>query len=125
MSTLNFDNFNIEITVSEVDRRNVQIIAFIGKINHQNAYHISRDIDQLFENKIYNVILDLSELKYINSVGLAVILTMVKKVNQNSGFFIIGGVNQLIETIIQLVELPEKVQICQSVAEAKEFFAKS
>ncbi|MCB1158919.1 MAG: STAS domain-containing protein [Leptospiraceae bacterium] len=118
MYTLSFDSLDIDITVIPQFGKNIQIVAFKGKFNHQNAYSISRDLQSLFKEEVYELVLNLSELKYINSVGLAIILSMVKIVDQHSGKFVIGGVNKSIETIIQLVELPEKVLICSSVDEA-------
>lgn len=118
MQRLNFESLFIDMDITETHGKKVQILAFHGKFSHQNSYSISRDLQDIFKNEVYNLILDLSELKYINSVGLAIILSMVKVVDQHSGKFIIGGVNKSIETIIQLVELPDKVIISPSVSEA-------
>ncbi|MEM7184594.1 MAG: STAS domain-containing protein, partial [Spirochaetota bacterium] len=77
-----------------------------------------RNLQDLFKDEVYDLVLNLSDLKYINSVGLAIILSMVKIVDQHSGKFVIGGVHSAIEQIIQLVELPEKVIICSSIEDA-------
>lgn len=118
MYRLNYESLYIEVEMQEVGNTSVQIITFAGKFNHQNAYTISRNLQDLFKDEVYDLILNLSDLKYINSVGLAIILSMVKIVDQHSGKFVIGGVHNAIEQIIQLVELPEKVQICSSIGEA-------
>lgn len=118
MYRLNYESLYIEVEMREVKNSSIQVITFSGKFNHQNAYTISRNLQDLFKDEVYDLILNLSDLKYINSVGLAIILSMVKIVDQHSGKFVIGGVHSAIEQIIQLVELPEKVIICSSIEDA-------
>ncbi len=122
MQRLNFESLYIDVEIKEVNGKEIQLLSFNGKFNHQNSYTISKALQDIFVCEIYDLLLDLSDLKYINSVGLAIILSMVKVVEQHSGKFVIGGVNKSIQTIIQLVELPDKVIITQSLADGlKEF----
>jgi len=119
MSNLEFESFSLNTEIADIKGMPVQVISFVGKIINENAYQISRNINSIFENGNYNIILDLSKLEYINSVGVAMLLTIIKSVDQHSGKIMIGGLNRFLENVIRLMELPKRVQICQTIEEAK------
>jgi len=119
MSHLEFEAFTIDVDTIEIKDLPVHIVSFSGKIINENAYQISRNINSIFENDNYNIILDLTQLEYINSVGVAMILTIIKTVDQHSGKLLIGGLNHFLENVIKLMELPKRVQIYNTVEEAK------
>jgi len=119
MSRTDFESFYFEKELASVKGTNVQVVSFCGKISNNNAFEISRKINVIFDENVYNVILDLTKLEYINSVGVAMLLTMIKTVDQHSGKIMIGGINHFLETVIKLMELPNKVGIHNSVDEAK------
>jgi len=119
MDNIEFESFSLKSDQIEIKELPVQIISFVGKIINENAYQISRNINKLFETGNYNIILDLSKLEYINSVGVAMLLTIIKTVDQHSGKVVIGGLNHFLENVIRLMELPKKVRIYNTVDEAK------
>lgn len=119
MSNIEFESFSLKSEQIEIKGLPVQVISFTGKILNGNAYQISRNIPTIFENENYNIILDLSQLDYINSVGVAMLLTIIKSVDQHSGKMVIGGLNRFLENVIRLMELPKKVQIFHTLEEAK------
>ena len=45
------------------------------------------------------MIIGLKNLEYLNSQGLAFLISLIKRVEDLGGVFLIGGVNKLIETI--------------------------
>ncbi|MEM7184832.1 MAG: STAS domain-containing protein [Spirochaetota bacterium] len=70
MYRLNYESLYIEVEMREVKSTSIQIVTFSGKFNHQNAYTISRNLQDLFKDEVYDLVLNLSDLKYINSVDL-------------------------------------------------------
>jgi anti-anti-sigma factor len=119
MSRLEFNSFALELTTVEVGSQKVMIVAFEGQISNNNAFEISRKINGIFDLENYNIILNLSKLEYINSVGVAMLLTIMKTVDQHSGKIVIGGLNHFLENVIKLMELPKKVLIFHSIDDAK------
>ncbi len=122
MARVEFDSLYIETIRTSLPDKEVQLVVFNGKVTNSNSFEISRKIHFIFEEEIYNIILDLSNLEYINSVGVATILTLIKTVDQHSGKIVIGGLNHFLENVIRLMELPKKVQIYHSIEEAKKLF---
>lgn len=119
MSRLEFNSFALELTTVEVGSQKVMVVSFEGQISNNNAFEISRKINGIFDLENYNIILNLTKLEYINSVGVAMLLTIIKTVDQHSGKIVIGGLNHFLENVIKLMELPKKVLIFHSIDDAK------
>ena len=119
MARLEFNSFALELTTIEVQTQNVMVVSFEGQISNNNAFEISRKINAIFETENYNIILNLTKLEYINSVGVAMLLTIIKTVDQHNGKVVIGGLNHFLENVIKLMELPKKVLIFHSIDEAR------
>ncbi len=118
MSEIIFQALEIKVKLVESKKIPFQILTFVGQINQDNAYSISEDINIFFQSTTFNTILDLSALEYINSIGLASLLSIIQKVEENSGRLMIGGINSKIEIIIQLLDLTNRVEIFSSVEKA-------
>ncbi|MCG9873517.1 MAG: STAS domain-containing protein [Leptospiraceae bacterium] len=119
MPRLEFNSFVLELNTIEINNQNVVIVSFEGQISNNNAFEISRKINTIFDTGNYNIILNLTKLEYINSVGVAMLLTIIKTVDQHNGKVVIGGLNHFLENVIKLMELPKKVLIFHSIDEAK------
>lgn len=118
MSEIIFQALEVKVKLVESKKIPFQILTFVGQINQDNAYSISEDINIFFQSTTFNTILDLSALEYINSIGLASLLSIIQKVEENSGRLMIGGINSKIEIIIQLLDLTNRVEIFSSVEKA-------
>ncbi|MCC5814606.1 MAG: STAS domain-containing protein [Leptospira sp.] len=119
MSRLEFNSFALELNTLEIQSQKVNVVSFQGQISNNNAFEISRKINGIFDSENYNIILNLTKLEYINSVGVAMLLTIIKTVDQHNGKIVIGGLNHFLENVIKLMELPKKVLIFHSIDEAK------
>ncbi|GBF40014.1 STAS domain-containing protein [Leptospira johnsonii] len=122
MAKTEFEGLYIETKKDSVGDKEVLIVIMNGKVTNSNAFEISRKINFVFDEGIYEIILDLSSLEYINSVGVATLLTLIKTVDQHNGKIVIGGLNHFLENVIRLMELPKKVAIYHTLDEAKAVF---
>lgn len=118
MSIFRFPSLTIETESIQIKREAVQVVSFVGQITNTNAYEINRNISSIFEGGIYQIILDLSKLEYINSIGVATLIGIIKTVENQNGKIRIGGLNHFLENVIQLMDLPKKVHIHNSKEEA-------
>ena len=120
MREINFESLIVREKIEVVNDSKLQILSFVGQINQNNSYSISDNINSFFESGTFDTILDLSNLVYINSIGLASILAIIKKTEEHSGRLVIGGINPKIQIIIQLLDLTNQVEIYSSVEKALE-----
>ncbi|TGL65413.1 STAS domain-containing protein [Leptospira jelokensis] len=118
MATFTFPSLTIETESIPIKGETVQVVSFIGQITNTNAYEINRSISSVFEGGIYQIILDLKKLEYINSIGVATLIGIIKTVENQNGKIRIGGLNHFLENVIQLMDLPKKVHIHHSKEEA-------
>ncbi|EPG64817.1 STAS domain-containing protein [Leptospira wolffii] len=122
MARTEFEGLFIETKRIPVGNKEVLVVVMNGKVTNTNAFEISRKINFVFDEGVYEIILDLSSLEYINSVGVATLLTLIKTVDQHNGKIVIGGLNHFLENAIRLMELPKKVAIYHTLDEAKAVF---
>lgn len=120
MREINFEALVVKETVESINGSKLQILTFIGQIDQNNSYSISDNINAFFESGTFNTILDLSNLVYVNSIGLAAILAIIKKTQEHSAKLSIGGINPKIQIIIQLLDLTNQVEVYSSVEKAIE-----
>jgi anti-anti-sigma factor len=118
MSTITYDSLLIDYEIKEINDKKIEVLIFTGRIGNQNSFQISEEFYDLLDHSIPNMIIGLKDLEYLNSQGLAFLLSLIKRVEELGGVFLIGGVNKLIETIIQLVEVSDQVIIFPSMDDA-------
>ncbi|MCX7999090.1 MAG: STAS domain-containing protein [Leptospiraceae bacterium] len=122
MKTFTYELLKITYSREVIKGEEVQILTFEGKITHQNSDQVGDDLEEIFDESLPNVIIDLSQLEYINSIGLAVILSLVRKVEDLNGKFAVGGRHKLVETIVKLLEVSEHVRVFSSLDQARELW---
>lgn len=122
MKEYSYENLKIFSKTEIINDARVRILVMEGKINNQNSHIVSADMEMEWDDDVFNAIVDMTKLEYINSMGLAAILSMIEKNSENRGKFLIGGMNHYIEKIIQLVEVSNKVEIFSSLQEAVNYF---
>lgn len=122
MKTFTYEMLKITYSKEIIKGEEVQILTFEGKITHQNSDQVGDDLELIFDPSLPNLIVDLSQLEYINSIGLAVILSLVRKVEDLNGKFAVGGRHKLVETIVKLLEVSDHVRVFSSLEQAKELW---
>ena len=118
MTTITYDSLLIDYEIREINDKKIEVIIFTGRIGNQNSFQISEEFYDQLDHSIPNMIIGLKNLEYLNSQGLAFLISLIKRVEDLGGVFLIGGVNKLIETIIQLVEVSDQVIIFPSMDDA-------
>lgn len=111
MSSIEFSALTLILEKKVISGDTVLILSFDGQITNTNAYEINAKITEIFNEKVYNLILDLSRLDYINSIGVATLLSMINTVDQHKGKISIGGLNPFLENVMKLMDLPKTLKI--------------
>jgi stage II sporulation protein AA (anti-sigma F factor antagonist) len=120
METFTFNNLQILREHLIIKNKNFFILSFNGHINQNNIEDLSDELDSLLPNYVLNLILDLKELEYFNSLGLAFLISIVDNIEKKKGKLGISGENKILQTIIQLLDVSEKIKIFQSREDALE-----
>lgn len=118
MTNLQFPSLDLKTEFVDIKGERVLVVSFVGQITNTNAYEINRNISAIFRDAVYNIILELTKLEYINSIGVATLIGIIKTVESNHGKILIGGLNHFLENVIRLMDLPGKVKIFHTKKEA-------
>lgn len=77
-------------------------LALSGRLDSVTQSELKQELEKIFETKIANLTLELSELEYLSSAGLRVFLFARKKVSELGGKMKIVGANESINEILQI-----------------------
>ena len=113
---------SLRTEIKTVKNRNILLIRISGQIESENIYPLNEEIKKLFEEGIFHCILDLSEVKYINSSGIAMVLSIKKTVEKNYGKLILIQPSRSVSEIFRLTDLVASFEFADSELEAEKKF---
>jgi len=96
------------------------------KLNEENlnsvlAPHVKSEFVSLQSNGTKNLIMDFSEVAYVDSSGLSAILT-AERIFKEEGVFVLTGINsESVKKLISISRLEDILNIVPTMDEAKEF----
>jgi anti-sigma B factor antagonist len=98
---------------------NVIIIALSGELIDRNqANGLVEEIDGLLENGEMKYVFDLSELKYINSSGLNVLIQVLTKARRSGGEAIVASVSKKVNELLIITKLNTVFIVTDTVEKA-------
>jgi anti-anti-sigma factor len=106
----------------KVGGRSVNFLTFSGKITSDNIFDLNSKVKAIFENGVYDCILDISELDYINSTGIALLLTIARTVEQNHGKMLLTKPTQFVQELFDMTDLSGRFAITGSLDAARDQF---
>ena len=117
---LDFYDLQIDWTSEVREGHSIDIVRFHGGISEKNSFDLNQKFYKILdESSSDNMILDLSELSYINSMGLAILHAIVKKYRDMGGTVVVGGIHPFISRILSLTEIIPDFKIFDSCEQAK------
>lgn len=90
----------VNITINEQDGRLMAAIS--GDLDNAASSHAERDLAPVFERKDCDIVIDCTELNYISSSGLRIILNVFKHTRANGRKAILKGLTEDIKEVFQL-----------------------
>jgi anti-anti-sigma factor len=88
----------MEIQVT--DHKSVSVVAVTGRVDGSTAGEFEAVLTGLTDASVYNIILDMSEVDFVSSAGLRVLVNTRKIVNATGGRLVLAGPSeQVVETL--------------------------
>ena len=97
---------------------NSLIVRLSGEFDLHTADYFKEQIEDKLSSKINNLILDLSEIKFIDSSGLGAILAKYKQLNNRGGKLAIVNPTPQVKRIFELSGILKIINIYSSEQEA-------
>ncbi len=113
----------MEICFDDV-QDNVLIIKASGKLNSQTADEFVESIGKMVDIRLWNIIVDCSELDHISSYGLGVLIRLHKQMDDKLGDIKIASAKGLIVDVLRLTRLDKLFKIYPDVESARKAFKK-
>ena len=89
-------------------------------IGESNGVEILGIVNDSLSTTINSCIIDLSNLRYMNSSGVGVLITILTKVNTNKGKMVLVNPTSQIIKLLEITKLDTIFNTVKSITEAKE-----
>ena len=96
------------------------IITVTGELDHHIAAKLRSKIDKELGGEIINIIFDFSELSFMDSSGVGMIMGRYKSVQKLGGSLIVAGATPQVERILKISGLMNIVDVTSTVGQAIE-----
>jgi anti-sigma B factor antagonist len=111
---------SFECTTEEHDQRSLHVISLEGDLDMYSAPHLKELLDEPIAEADSSIILDCTQLVFVDSSGLGALVGVLKDVSNNNGQLSLAGVNENIQRILQVTGLGRLFTIYPTLAEARE-----
>lgn len=97
----------------------VAVIALYGELIDRNqAQELMDLVTRLSEEGQNKIILELSELKYMNSTGLNVLINILTKTRKNGGDLVIAGISSKVHELLLVTKLNSVFTVTDTTEDA-------
>ncbi len=106
------------------EENSVQILSLSGELIDRNqAVDLIKDMDGLLELGKNKLIIDLSDLKYMNSSGLNVLIQLLTKTRTSGGESVICHVSKKVNDLLIITKLNTLFKVADTKEEAFKLLA--
>ncbi len=98
---------------------NVLIVYLDGELDHHSTEEVREDIDNAIDSKnIHNLIFELSDMKFMDSSGIGVVIGRYKKIDKLGGKVGVVNSNPHVDRIFQMAGIFKIIHKYETKAEA-------
>jgi anti-sigma B factor antagonist len=95
--------------VPQQERSNV--VPLKGEIDLHVSPSVTASLNQMIEKRPERLVVDLSEVTYIDSAGLAALIEAMQKVEGYGGKFLLAGLQETVRSVFEISRLDQVFQI--------------
>lgn len=88
--------------VKITDQNNEKIAAIAGRVDTVTSSHLETAVSQVWDQPAITLVFDCSQMEYISSSGLRVVLKAHKQVTAAGGKFILRNLNSEVRSVMDL-----------------------
>jgi anti-sigma B factor antagonist len=106
------------MTLSEEKTGQVFVLGLSGQIDREGAKIFQSRLIQILDSGQQYLVIDFTEVTYINSTGLSALILVAKRLGKTGGKFILAGVIDPIQKVLKISGLATLFTILPTKAEA-------
>jgi anti-sigma B factor antagonist len=92
-------------------RNQPNVLPLKGEIDLHVSPVVTASLNAMIEKKPDRMVIDLSEVTYIDSAGLAALIQAMQKVEAYGGKFLLAGLQETVRSIFEISRLDQVFQI--------------
>ncbi|MCX5796702.1 MAG: STAS domain-containing protein [Elusimicrobia bacterium] len=97
-------------------------LSLVGRLDTTTATQLENRVAMLMQTPVRGLVLDLSMLEYISSMGLRVVLKTMRDVQAKQGVFMVSNMRPEIQKVFDIAKLLPDGSFFKSVEEADRYF---
>lgn len=107
----------MKIEVIDTQRNGIHLVRVEGRLDASFSSQLEDEIDRVLEQKTKSIILDFSEVTYLSSSGLRVLLS-INKETENDGGLVLINLRDIVKKVIEVAELDDFLTQAKTVEKA-------
>lgn len=111
--------------IEQETRNDIQLVRLQGSLDMYSFPRLETQLNNLFQQNRYRVLLDCSQLDYIGSAGLGALMGFTKLARENNGDLKLLSVPDRIYKIIELLGFTKVLQVYTDEKTALDEFKKT
>ncbi len=100
------------------------VLTLSGDLDSFSVNYLKEHLTKLFNGEVYEIIIDLTNVEFVDSAGLGQLVSALKMCVHNNGNLILVGVNESITDLLRITKLDTVFSILDTVEEAVASFKK-
>ena len=112
----------MNITYTNVD--NIKVVNFSGRIIYDTEEVVKKELDKIVNENNKKIVFNLSDLTYINSSGLGLLINVLKQVRASNGDIKLSNLRPELSELFRITSLNSVFKIYNEESEAIEHFKK-
>ncbi|WP_280771297.1 STAS domain-containing protein [Salipaludibacillus daqingensis] len=100
---------NLDINVTETDKGHVAFIS--GEVDVYTASKLKETLNPLAEKPNSDLVVDLSDVNYIDSTGLGIFIGVLKSTEKTNSTLKLKGLNERVKRLFEITGLNEVIDI--------------
>ena len=118
MNPLNQDESDAMQAIVTDTRADVAVLRLSGELDADTATQLHQLLAELLERPVPRIVVDLSDLKFCDSVGLSAFITAKQVVAARGGWLSFAGANRFLVSLLETVGLSRYFVIFPEVDDA-------
>lgn len=106
------------MNITESVQNKVKIFTLQGRVDNQGSLDLELSLQEAFEAGNYRMILDLSQVTYINSNGLRILAAILTQTQDSGGDLLLAAPSQKVRRVFQLIGFDNFFRLYDSVESA-------
>jgi anti-sigma B factor antagonist len=107
----------VELRIEHHERSGATVVTVSGELDILTAPRFSASIDELVRRRARDVVVDMSEVRFIDSAGLYVLLSAQRRVTRHGRWLGLICPDAAVRRVIELTRLDEPLGVVGSFSE--------